>query len=442
MRKNVWMFMAVVVMTIVMAGCSNEQIIYVGNETSALLPAGEDVIRISLSNSSLTRTPRPIGSSEKDNNINRIVFRFLTSSGENTGVKLDGVLKSDDGTTLDKKYDVDNNVLILPSDYDGTTLSIKFSDLGENTAYKIIAYGYNSTEGSIDFPYMKKLTAPGGGEYVYSCNDIGNSPVEEIFAGCNEGSNLVGVNQHGKFQEIARITLTRQVAGLLAYMKEVPAFVDNKRVKKITISTHAKPDGFRFPAVLLTGSGESPEFNGVQGETNANVDLLTFDMVRASNYGDKLESGDFYLFDKDENKQEKGDGKKYLLAEGMSDINGLKCDDNTLFGSCFLFPFWGNLDLSVKDYATLNICYWDVNNNLIRRVPLRKGSADGTPLSLQDDAYQYDIRCNNFYSIGVKKTIDNPDDTDEPISIDESTGYDFLNLTVDDSWIENGLVNR
>lgn len=463
MRANVVKFLAIAAMT-ALAGCSNEEIVYVGSDSSALLPAGQDVIKISLSNSSLTRAPRPIGTSEPDNNINRIAFKFVTSSGEeDTNVKLAGVIKDGDADIDGESEEYTDNVLpIAESDFQDGDLEIKFTGLQANSSYKIIAYGYNCDDGNETvFPYKDHLSTPQRitDGFYYSCSvDVEqDAPLEEIFAGCNEDGStpFIGVNQHGKFKETPKITLRRQVAGLLAYMSEVPAFVENQQVYKITVSTYAKPAGFKFPNSLV-----SPKdgFNGMSGTAdNENVDLLTFDMRKASNFKEleaenKVGSGELYKFDKEEGGSSKEEGKKYLLAEGMNeaDFPDLECDDNTLFGSCFLLPFWQGLSLNIYNAATLNICYWDKNGQLIKQVPLRMKSEAGSNFTdapdLSGDNYQYDIRCNNFYSIGTKKTLDNPGtddpnaDEDQPISIDEPTGYHSLDLSIDDTWVDNSLI--
>lgn len=464
MRANVVKFLAIAAMT-ALAGCSNEEIVYVGSDSSALLPAGQDVIKISLSNSSLTRAPRPIGTSEPDNNINRIAFKFVTSSGEeDTNVKLAGVIKAGDTDIAGKSEEYTDNVLPITGELVGKDLEIKFTGLKPKSSYKIIAYGYNCEEGITDFPYKTNLSTPQSvtDGFCYSCSvDVDkDGPLEEIFAGCNEdgSTTFIGVNQHGKFEETPMVTLRRQVAGLLAYMSEVPAFVENRQVYKITVSTYAKPAGFKFPNLLVS---PNDGFNGISGDAgSANVDLLTFDMRKASNFEElkaenKVGSGEFYRFDKEKENSgtwtNKADGKKYLLAEGMDELDfpDLECDDNTLFGSCFLLPFWQGL--SLENYgATLNICYWDESGQLIKQVPLRMKSEAGSNVTeapdLSGDNYQYDIRCNNFYSIGTKKTLGNPEtgepdvDKDEPISIDEPTGYHSLDLSIDDVWVDNSLI--
>jgi len=73
-------------------------------------------------------------------------------------------------------------------------------------------------------------------------------------------------------------------------------------------------------------------------------------------------------------------------------------------------------------------------------VPLRSGGDKDDQLTAS--SYQYDIKCNNFYSIGTKKTVDNSDDNDNPISIDESTGYDYANVSITSDWSDvHDLVN-
>lgn len=407
-----------------LAACTNDVVEIPGNlENQLSLPQGQDVIRISLTNTTSTRAARPVSSSEADNNVNRIAFKFLNSSNQAVeGISLEGVVDAVSGDE-DPDFESVSNVLHLPDSYDGSEINIKFSGLQEGS-YKIIAYGYNYTEGTDiqdTFPYTIDVKGSG---YLLKCEGV-SSAIQEIFAGCNEG-DLIGVNQHGKFQTVPKITLSRQVAGLLAYFKEAPVFVDNKKVKKVTVSTKVAITGFYFPASLL-----SDAYSGIGDVSTAWVDYLTFDMQQASNYKSQyLESGDFYEF-----------SDSYLLANETNPIDGLTCQENTLFGSRFLLPFSGYRDLSVGGYdcATLNICYWAEDDTLIKSVSLRNGGSEDD--ELRSDSYQYGILCNNFYSIGTKKgTGDNPGDN--PISIDEPTGYDHAEVDINDDWIQShSLIN-
>lgn len=420
MKVNILKPAALVAM-MALAACTNEVIESSGNN-DLTLGQGEDVIRISLSNTTSTRAARPIGSSEALNNVNRIAFKFLTNgTTENGDITLVGVI-DEAGEAIDD-YTVADNVLKLPSDYDGSAIKVKFSGMTQGS-YKIIAYGYNytsGTDGSDAFPYESSMTLVGASnKYYYQVSGV--TSVQEIFAGCNSGE-FVGVNQFGKFETVPEIVLTRQVAGLMAYFKEAPVFVNNTKVEKVTVSGKAEVTGFYLPTSLLDNS----VYNGINTDGwngSVWVNYLTFDMKKASNYNSAyLVSGDYYKFN-----------DSYILAEGMAEISGLACEKNTLFGSCFLLAYPSHYDSGVKEpkCATLNICYWDADEHLILSVPLRSGGDKDDQLTAS--SYQYDIKCNNFYSIGTKKTVDNSDDNDNPISIDESTGYDYANVSIDSDW--------
>lgn len=429
---------AVLAAVTVLAACTNEVIESSGNN-DLTLGQGEDVIRISLSNTTATRAARPISSSEAKNNVNRLAFRFLTNGHEEVQyITLDGVI--DEEGQMETEYKVNGNVLELPDTYTGSEIRVKFSGLKEGV-YKILVYGYNytsGTDGEDAFPYDISLH---DSEYLLKCENV--TTVQEIFAGSNQNGTTdeyVKVNQHDKFTTPPTIKLERQVAGLLAYFKEAPVFVNNTKVAKVTVSSKATITGFYMPAALMPGSQLQPsnnmrgsEYNGIYTDGWAGstwVNYLTFDMSKATNYNDThLDNGDYYKF------------KQYLLADETAEISGLVCNENTLFGSCFLLAFPAYNDFSIKGQcATLNICYWDENGDLILSVPLRSGGSENDALTA--NSYQYAIKCNNFYSIGTKKTGDNSDGNDNPISIDESTGYDYANVSISSDW-ENthGLIN-
>lgn len=444
---SAWVFILALV------GCTQEKIVYV-EKGEANLKEGEDVLELSLSNMVSTRAARPIGSSEADNNVNRVAFKFINSGGtELSSVMIEGVI--DDKGNEDGDYDVstDGKVLSLPSSYAGTKIKIKFSGL-EGGSYKILAYGYNCGEGNTTFPYTIEIKNDGedvnqrpdlasGSPAVlaYSNSSTSSVVVEEIFAGqAPAGQNYIGINDHGKFESVPEIVLKRQVAGLMAYMTDAPVYVGTTKVEKITVSTKYSFKGFYFPASMLDDSG----YNGIGTASTSWVNLLTFDMKSASNYSNSnLVPGDHYEF----MKGKTGDGTNYLLAnENAAGIDGLWCQDNTLFGSCFLFAFYGNIDLSVSSYGvgTLNICYWDSSDALIKSVPLRNGGNAETSLS-DANVYQFDIKCNHFYSIGTKNQVgkpdddpDNPDvpdpDDDNPLPVDEESGYDYGLFSIDDTW--------
>lgn len=417
-----------------MAACTNEVIESPGNNDLAL-GQGEDVIRISLSNTTATRAARPIGSSEALNNVNRIAFKFLTDgTTENSAITLEGVINETSGETV-SGYTVDGNVLKLPSTYDGSKICVKFSGMTAGS-YRIIAYGYNytsGTDGSDAFPYESVALAGASNKYYYQVSNV--ATVQEIFAGCNSSTAFVGVNQFGKFGTVPEIVLTRQVAGLMAYFKNAPAFVNNTQVAKVTVSGRADVTGFSFPASLLSDATHNGYESDGKWYDETWVDYLTFDMKLADNYSDlNLDNGATYTFGNQTDK--------FLLSNETTAATGLACNENTLFGSRFMlaYPSHADFNTGTLKCATLNICYWDASGKLILSVPLRKGG-DEKPLDSSDN-YQYNILCNNFYSIGKKTDVEGDDGKDTPIDIQETTGYDYANVSITSDWTDvHDLVN-
>lgn len=430
MKTNIIKFSAFTAM-LAMVACTNDAIEPpVSNELN--LGKGEDVIRISLSDASGTRAERPILSSVATNNINRITFKFLEGGiTDDTNVQLVGVINQDGEDQTGAGYVANNNTLELPGNYTGQEILVKFTGLKAKSNYKIIAYGYNydadvdGAEGD-KFPYDIQLVQKGNDQNNYLYEVTGVTAVQEIFAGCNEGK-FIGVNQHEKFTTEPVITLNRQVAALIAYFSDAPAYVDNQKVAKITVSAKADVKGFYFPASML----DAPLFNGYDSgdwtiETpNEFVDYLTFDMSNADDYTGNFTSGETYKFESQPNG--------YLLADGMPDMDDLVCESNTLYGSRFLLAFPSTFDLGgvSPTVATLNICYWAQDGSLIHYVPLKDKDTE---------SYQYGIKCNYLYSIGTKTDSDGTDG-DDPISIDEPTGYDYAKVSINNSWNEEiGLI--
>lgn len=445
MKVNIFKPAALVSM-MMLAACTNE-VIDSPDGNSLTLGQGEDVIRISLSDVVSTRTARPIGSSESLNNVNRIGFIFLKENGngewkDDGDVTMAGVIEGAtdaENVTIDGKYNVksDARILELPNGInDDTDLNIKFEGLTEGI-YEIIAYGYNfddDTDVNDEFPYDYTIVSTDEGLHYMQCEvEAGgeNEPhnVQEIFAGRNDGFRI-GVNQHGRFERVPDIILTRQVAGLMAYFYNAPVTVDNKLVAKITVSAKADVPGFSWPA---STDGLNADYNGYSIDeswvkTNW-VNYLTFDMTSFAEYTNYKEG-------------DPSDGATYDIEgthfanenQDFNDNEGFTFKDGTLFGSRFILAYPSYR--SFFDCATLNICYWGAGDTFIKSVPLKWSNGNSS------DEYQYTIKCNNFYSIGTKSSDDYEEGQtdDNPVDLDEATGYEHAELTIESDWVVNGLV--
>lgn len=434
MKTNLFMALAFAFLML-FAACTEEKIIYVEKENGIEVLPGEGVIKISLSNDLQTKAARPIGSSEAANNVNRIKFSFINSSGSevSSGVEIEGAYDSQ-GSKLEG-FSVatdDKSILILPNDNTDKDFSVKFKSLPDPGSYAIIAYGYNCESGN-NFPYIRTIGTDDSPRY-FKCSGISTGGVEEIFAGycirknasSGEENRFISINQYKMFSEEVSVTITRQVAGLMAYLCNVPASIDNQSVDKITISTPAEMNGFIFPASILEGDKEG--YNGIYS-SQKDIDLLTFTI---KDHNDGSDSKGYYKFNSSAD-----DGKKFLLADGMNtkDFDDLMCNDNTLFGSCFLLPYSGHMDFKgtdgYKDRTTLNLTYYTTNNSgdyeKIKTVKLKNSSSDVS------EELDYDILCNHFYSVGGKTDVETTTD-DDPLDISDETGYMDVFLTINDTW--------
>lgn len=392
MKKNVFKMSAFALM-MALAACSNEEITTTQGGEEALL-ASEDVIEISLTNTS-SRAARPMGSSAAANNVNKLVLSVYDEAGTTpqTGVTIslmdNGVAVSKGSGTATIEWTATAGENPYNESHDDSK-TIKLTGLTPTTTYTIVAYGYNGDPCPFTVTSKDDVTSP--------------DPVEEIFAEVT----TVTTDDDGHFKKTT-ITLERQVAGLLAYLKNVPAKINNKDVKKVQIKANKKTTKFKFSTEIA--------LNGLTDGVSDNNVLLTFDV---SSYSDSNSDGILDITS----------GNVYA-AEYPSDMrpSGLKLVDGTLFGACYVLPYDKHYDAK-----TLVIEFLDATDAVLETLAV-KSSTD----------YQYDIKRNNFYSIGKKLYSDNtggdpdPDDPDDPDQEDPDTpidllGKDKIKVIINDAW--------
>lgn len=425
-------FFAALAATLAMAGCSNEDFVNPTDPTNPTL--GEGIVTIGLTNTT-TRAARPLGSSAAANNVN--------------SVKL-VVLKDNSGT-----YSEDNNVQIAddndmviswtapageaPSGNGHKTYqSVKLTGLTADAKYKIVAYGYNAgTPGSAP-TFTPAPTSTDAAVFEVGSSSAAFTP-EEIFAGT---SNEFTTDAEGNATTSVQVTMDRQVAGLLAYLTGIPTKLVGtngtlETVEQVVVYANAKSSGITFPSIL--------DFNG-KDCTTAKTALLTFDMSTiATNYvaDATAQTAAKYTFNTITNgaivSAASGNENKYPYATGYSAAEGLTLKENSIFGACFVLPYDAH-----KDSQTLTIELQNGTGTALKTLnvtttnaPSVSGSVAGTKA--------YDIRRNNFYSIGKKLATDNTDgdeedddkdpdpvnDKDEPIDVSEENE---IVLLINDSW--------
>ena len=415
-----------------------------------------------------------MGSSAADNNVNAIkldIYKFNPAPGNNwekitiadTEAEATGgavALKYVSGEANQNEGDILEDGIIDYSTKENVNEGIPGTDqhinkrakievigLQSGVKYQIVAIGYNGTDKAYPYNSTTGYTAAGEGfangvslANVGSVNDFGG--MQEIFAATSTADTYTNKGAGPEGQDVIEFTVTpsltlkRQVAGILAYFKNIPMYLpkqdgaDNNtlyRVEKLEVVANQTATDFYFPAILL----DTPDFNGVVATEDVEDVLMKFDFTTAKNYpstaetitADKVANGnnEFYTFG------ENGNGN--LFAEGYESAkpSDLKLLPNTAFGARYILPY----DKHYGESTTLTLVFKTKNDEvlLVRDVTTdQPGFASNT----------YDIRCNNFYSIGQKLKTDgtdgpdkdDEDDDDDPISLNGNT----VNLRINDAW--------
>lgn len=425
MRKE-FLAMAVFAGMLAFTSCSNDDnLVTTGNETSEELKAGEGILEIGISNTGIgSRDARPVGSSAAANNVDKV--KLVAYSSDDNGVtwKADASVKWKDGEA-EKELVLDWNA--GPSGEGESTTnrfgkqSIKLTNLTANTSYKFVAYGYN---GETD-PYSSTETTVS--EFVTQTT-LNDYAIEELFAG---ETTTIETDDNSKFTTTSNsVTLTREVAGILAYFQNVPSHINGEKVETIKVCANRKSTGFTFP------SAADNFFNGSNTQAEEDV-LITFTMATIATNYEVVGVTDTYTFaDLSETgaKENVTASQNCPIADDYKAPAGLKLVQNSIFGGRYIMPYDKHYDeqtLTVKMYGTNTT------------TPLRTLKVK-TNQSMTDTAtqYTYDIRRNNFYSIGQKlytgNTGGNPDpdkpDTpnpDTPVDLNKNTD---ITVIINDAW--------
>ena len=447
--KKQYFLMAAFATAMAFTACTNDDDLPAINNGEDILGLNEDYIEIAISNTGTgtTRAVRPVGSSEAGNLVKTVKLHFYASTDgtsfstqEASGISLQVVSGSYSVSNMELTYNGAESTLGTPGDANRAekVAKLKVSGLSKDVkAYRIVAEGYD-TDG---FGYTT-ATADANTAGLFKTENNGADKLgmstKEIFAGYAEPKitvSVTGTEQQQteivKFASSVRIELTRQVAGMLAYFKEVPAYVENStigqeiegyqgkwaKVTKIEVKANRKSTGFQFPNFLMTANKEyNGLYNTESGESDyeAGETLLTFNLT--SGISGDPKPGDTYEFT---------DG--YKGAEGWTAPDNFKAQANTLFGGRFILPYAGHVE---GQSNTLQVVFYNNQTiNATRNVTTDKFTSPQT-------ATNYDILCNNFYSIGKKMEVDDatPEGeggSDNPISL---SATDELTVLINDAW--------
>lgn len=439
--------------TLAFTACQNETVIYLDENGNPIenveLKEGEGLLKINLSNTSAnSRTARPVGSSAAANNVNTVKVYVYSNTGKDKAYKLDtniGVASDQNGISMTSS----GSGIILINNYTGDSetdtdhseyasdrhdvATIKLTGLQASTTYKFVAVGYNAGTAGGANPYGDN-TDFATNWYATTTALTGDKgyEVEELFAGTSTGFTT---KENKKFETAPSVVIERQVAGMLAYFTNVPTKVDDNIVQYIRVYANDEYTTFNYPFAT--------DFNGETkkstAESNGKYLLMEFDMSKsATNWNASTQSETTYRFNQlgtgsgaTGNEVGGAEGQNYPLAIGYTAPAGLKLVQNSIFGGRYIIPYKAHVDSQ-----TLTVELQNATGEALRtlNVTTTQKPTDVSGGTL-DGAHAYDIRRNNFYSIGQKFKTDSTDggDEDDDKPIDLSGNTDIV-VTINDAW--------
>ena len=376
-----------------------------------------------------TKTVRPMGSSAASNNVNRILLKAY-------------------------KWDKDNNKWTELTPPTSTTITDDAVTSGTNIAFKLISGDATNdkttfiesniltyTAESPNYPYNSgtlNMVSTFENNGVFQANVDATTPdyaLQEIFA-ANSTADTYSVTNGSEttieFTVTPSLTLKRQVAGILAYFEDVPMFLPKEnetsngnlyRVDKLQVVASHTASDFYFPASLL----DDPDFNGIMATNDTEDVLMEFNFSATdvtTNYPTQTET---ITADQVNPNYQFYTAGSAPYATSYPAPTGLQLKTNTFFGARYILPY----DQHYGETTTLKLRFLTKNDVVLQE---RDVTTDQTGF----DSNTYDIRCNNFYSIGQKLKTDSTegpddeddDDDDNPISLKGKT----VSLRINDAW--------
>lgn len=417
MKKN-YLWMAAMASLLSFTACNNDVLPDGNDETLGQVVTNDGtILQIAISNTDLsTRGARPVSSSAAANNINKVQLKFYKKVGEAWQETND--ITAHTIETKNNAGEYQNNIVDfqdkITEGVPGSSnrieekKNIRLLGLDVDTEYRIVAYGYNGET----FPYgnPEADTQTSGLFATGKDHQKHGYGLEEVFAGYVEKKTK---KDKAKFVTAPVIEITRQVAGILAYFK-IPTRVNGQIVAKVKVIANAQSTGFKFPNTLLEKT--IAPFNGV-GTVEQEEVLMEFDMRKAKNWTENAQkqTDDYYTTNGAETDYDAATVTNGL-AEGYKAPDKLKLKGNTFFGARFILPY--DKHIATKDTQTLKVVMYNAKGEALKtlKVTTKTAPEDGS-------LYNYDIRCNNFYSIGKKMATDNTSGKPDPENPDPDPEY-------------------
>lgn len=259
-------------------------------------------------------------------------------------------------------------------------------ELEEGKTYKLLAIGLDDESGKtygLPESILLNTTLSDAKASLQANLNSANIAVSELFVGSAEITITSGYNY-------SQIELTRRVAGVLAYLKNIPFTVGGKTVTRVQVILHT--DQNRSVSLI---KNENDEF-GNTPLIGSSI-LMSFDMSAYS----KSSKGNFYAF-------------PAITTGAVHKV------ENSLLGGVYLLPIAGSQD---QTKHTLRVQLLDASSNILSTYPI-VSRASSEPLN------NYSLKSNHFYGLGVKK-LSNSTEDDLPLDLLKEQ---VLEIRVNPNW--------
>lgn len=456
-----------------LASCSEDENVIMDQPVVA---EGEQIITLDVQNTDVLSTKsRPLYSTENKGaeEVTDVALLIFKMAEGNNGypMTLENVINISRWDQLSTKYSY------------GRQYSYKLEGdkkLEAGSSYTIIAVGQNETESDVISPYkivdnvdgssIPELTKSSWTNLNWNASaTIGDGFLKtvaldeeragEIFSGTSKPVNLnISADQTTGFN--AEVLLKRQVAGVIGYFSQIPAYVNvggsdgNLATRKIRLVASAKNTRIDLTRSLgdqsddATGEGKTESV--VNGYTPAEADAKYMASTGGNDAYTVYEINLADWFTRPANSNQAGPGYwGYTVTgdetevptlgsfEGATWKNGIdgandnpRIATNAVLAGEFVIPFEKSLE---KNTFELQL----IGNNGTNDVILRKWNVklDAASKTDKDADYVYNIYRNHLYQIGQRGGGDSPvdpgKDPDEPQPLDNTQD---LTIKINDNW--------
>ena len=450
MKKN-YLFGMALMASMAFFSCTNE-VIYVHDGESSEQVSDEQIITLQVSNGGdglTTRAGRPLYSSEAKQTIENVKLWICDNTGKVVYVK-----EISDWNTAG------STVYTTGGHGRQTTIVLGGEDKLNAGTYKIYAVGYSNSS-AYTLTDVTNVTK----ESTFSENmvlPLSNVVGEEIFAG--QKSSLSVTSGKG-FRE--SIVLNRQVAGVFAYVKDIPYEVGAKYLKLVASAQNQSLVLGNFNSVDLANNGSSNGtnvkyvVNGTNGKSGSEpYEICTIDLTEwFKEIKDSDSDGLIDLF----TGASESDGTKYANWQKPAKYNGAALfEKGSAFGGEFVIPF---AHVATKQTLTLQLTNdeggvlrsWNINlaagdEQVTSNSVTYWTNSDWETYATAESVNSYSLVRNHLYGIGTRMNdnpsnpgVDpepeepdpdptptpDPNDPDEPESLNNKQE---LTLRVNDNW--------